>query len=133
MRRACVLLSLGALVASCRGTPAPAAPVAVPHLAASGGVFVNHCVAGVNRFDCATYSGTVTNTGPGCGIHARGVTTTYAVGTHTPIGSSAWTYPNRVLVGESISYLGTQLEVPAPLNGGWQYVTTITADPVACP
>ena len=120
--------------AGCGGSDTPVAPpLAQPNLAPTGGLLVNACVTGTNGLiTCAVYTGTVTNSGPGCAINVRGVTKTYIVNTQTQIGSSEWTYGSRIKVGEQISYNGTLLVVPAPLNGGWVYVTTVTADATSC-
>lgn len=119
-------------------TPALPAPIPSANLAMVDVFDLPGCQAGaslavllhLSTVTCPAFTGTVSNTGPGCATNVHGITTIFFNGTSTVVGTAGWTYASTVRAGEQIVYRGASITVPS--SGGFGYRTTPSWDNVRC-
>jgi hypothetical protein len=115
-------------------TPTPAANIVVP---SSAGLSLPGCdprilqakLLGLTSIDCPSFSGTLQNTGAGCAVNARRVTTIFNQA-NQQIGSAGWSYANTVSPGEQFAYSGGAINVPT--NSSILFTTSPSWDNVRC-
>jgi hypothetical protein len=115
--------------------PAPIAPATlvvpsdaafdVPGCSARASLAYN---VGLPTIGCASFTGTMVNTGSGCATNIRGTTTIF-FNAGGQAGFGGWSYSNLVRPSERFAYAGGTITIP---TNGFKYSTTATWDNVRC-
>ena len=102
------------------------------NVVAEGTLVLTNCgpITGSSNVSCS-YSGPMTNNGPGCAAGISG-TTVSTDSTGAQVGSSDWSTTGTLLPGVTGTYRGSGLAVPGN-NAPSSYHTTIFFNSVLCP